>query len=161
MAKGKSRNTDWLRAHIAHVSDDCLTWPFGYDSDGYGRTKFDGRIQFAARVMCILAHGEPPTPSHMAAHNCGNGDKGCVNPRHIEWKTWSENQLDRARHGTQSTGCRTHLTQEIVDAMRSFKGKMPQREIALMFGTSRSNVTSILNGKTWPAERRRRSVRAV
>lgn len=154
---GKSRNIAWLESHVDHTGKECLIWPFGRDSDGYGITGIKGRTYNAHRVMCILANGEPPTEKHQASHSCGNGHLACVNPRHLSWKTGAENQLDRATHGTRSSGCRSKLTQEIVDSIRAFGDKLSHREIALRFGVARSNVTKIINGKTWPQERKRRS----
>jgi DNA invertase Pin-like site-specific DNA recombinase len=69
---------------------------------------------------------------------------GCVHPGHLEWKTPSENQLDRAKHGTAVTsrygpvGKLTKLQrQEIID----LKGKMPQREIAKLYGVHFETVS--------------------
>jgi hypothetical protein len=59
-----------------------------------------GDTLYAHRLMCQLAHGDPPTPDHIAAHSCGRGHEGCVNPNHLSWKTYSENELDKRVHGT-------------------------------------------------------------
>lgn len=50
--------------------------------------------------MCQKAHGDPPSPKHDAAHSCGRGHEGCVNPNHLSWKTKKQNQADRITHGT-------------------------------------------------------------
>lgn len=34
--------------------------------------------------MCELVYGKPPMPKHQAAHNCGKGNLGCINPKHLE-----------------------------------------------------------------------------
>jgi hypothetical protein len=88
----------WLKAHVNHASDECLMWPFGKTA-GYGTIGYAGQRGFlASRLMCILAHGEPPEKGQQAAHSCGRGVEGCVNPRHLRWKTHMENVLEREEH---------------------------------------------------------------
>ena len=131
----------WLREHVTYQGDDCLQWPFFRDSRvGRGRLGHKGEMHWAHRLMCELAHGKPPTPKHQAAHNCGKGHYGCVNPRHLEWKTNSENQLDRRRNGNmlrnpngQSGNISQAQKAEIV-ALRA--GGMTQVAIAQKFGVS-------------------------
>lgn len=98
--KGKGKTFRWLADHVSYQGDDCLPWPFAKDRRvGRGQLGHDGKHYWAHRLMCKLAHGEPPTPKHQAAHNCGKGHYGCCNPKHLEWKTNSANQLDRAVNG--------------------------------------------------------------
>src|SRR4051812_22283993 len=73
----------WLEEHCGIADCGCLIWPFCKSSYGYGMLRFRGRKTPASRVMCVMAHGEPPTLEHHAAHDCGNGDRGCVHPVHL------------------------------------------------------------------------------
>lgn len=50
--------------------------------------------QWLERHMCKLKNGDPPTPDHEAAHSCGNGKHGCINPNHLRWATDAENMAD-------------------------------------------------------------------
>lgn len=141
----EGRNKLWLRAHVGHDGGDCLMWPFG-KCNGYGvlGSGIPGKPAYAHRVMCELANGPAPSPEHEAAHSCGRGDHGCVHPKHVSWKTRGENQKDRAEHGTGNVwGGRGRLTDEQVAQIKALRGKLPQREIAEMFGTSRANVSNI------------------
>lgn len=147
--KGVSYVIDWLRDNVGHQGDDCLMWPFSR-ARGYGNLKYDGQITYAHRVMCIFAYGEPPTDQHQAAHSCGQGEHGCVNPKHLSWKTPSENQLDKRVHGTASAGGHYKLTPETVANIRAMKGQKTQDEMARMFGVSRRNIGAVLSGKSWP-----------
>jgi hypothetical protein len=134
---GKGVAYNWLVQHKDFAGDDCLPWPFSRDSRvGRGLLGHEGKRYWAHRLMCILVHGEPPSPKHQASHSCGRGHEGCVNPRHLEWKTNSENQYDRRKHGTQmgGIGTRTRLTPEQIAEMRALKGKMVRLEIAKKFG---------------------------
>lgn len=142
--KGKGKGATWIKAHVSHQDPQCLRWPFSYDrAHGRGRLGYLGKIWWAHRLMCLLAHGEPPTPKHQATHSCGNGHMGCVNPRHLEWKTNSENQLERTAHGSpvgQRFGNRTPLTPAQVQEIRLLKGLMTQFKIADRFGIKRGVV---------------------
>lgn len=142
----------WLRSHIDHQGEDCLPWPFAKFSDGYAEVVFDGRPVKAARVMCIMAHGNSPEASLDAAHSCGNGHLGCVNPRHLRWATRSDNLMDRVEHGTANRGIKNgaaKLTNQDVIAIRKLEGRMNQGTIAKTFGVSATAVWMIHTRKNW------------
>lgn len=142
--RGNGKGIAFLRANVGYQGDECLIWPLS-TPNGYGALGYLGKQLYAHRFMCELAHGPAPEGKIEAAHTCGNGK--CVNPRHLEWKTPSDNQADRAAHGTKSTGSHGKLTQAQVDQIKALRGKKPQREIAAMFGITRSNVSHIQTGK--------------
>ncbi|RWL14840.1 MAG: hypothetical protein EOR57_31335 [Mesorhizobium sp.] len=131
---------------------ECLIWPFGKTSDGYGKIDVDGRTTRVSRVLCEKAHGPPPTPTHVAAHSCGKGRSGCVTKRHVRWATHQENEDDKSLHGTRPNG-ESHwfakLTAAQVASIRALQGKATQKEIGEMFGVDRSLVGLIHNGKIW------------
>lgn len=138
--KGKGRSYAWLAAHVAYQGSDCLQWPFSRDGRvGRGRLGHEGKMWWAHRLMCLLANGEPPTPQHQAAHNCGKGHYGCVNPRHLEWKTNSANQIDRRKNGNMlrnRRGVRGNLSKAQQQEIVALKGQMTQVAIAAKFGVS-------------------------
>jgi hypothetical protein len=133
----------WLEAHVGYQGEECLRWPFAWDPRiGRGRCYFRGRMWWAHRVMCVLAKGEPPTPKHEAAHECGKGHEGCVNPKHLSWKTRRENALDMRKHGTavNSQTPRFVFTEEQVEQIKALKGKMTQVALAEKFGCSLTTI---------------------
>lgn len=140
--KGSGGGYCWLVAHKDYAGDDCLTWPFSRVQQGYGNFGHLGMVQYAHRFMCELAHGPAPTPQHQACHSCGRGHEGCVNPRHLEWKTPRENQLDRRRHGTHrgSKGSRTGLSAETIADIRRTKETESIPRQALRLGLTRGCV---------------------
>lgn len=144
--RGQGQSVAWIREHAAHRSDECLIWPFSTNGTGYGRLGFEGQGYYAHRFMCELVHGAAPSPDHEVAHSCGNGMRGCVNPRHLEWKTRSENHLDRRRHGTHATstcGPRGKLTSAQRMEILALKGKLPQRTIAARYGVHFETISRI------------------
>jgi hypothetical protein len=151
--RGKGAAVAWLRAHAAHQGDECLTWPFSRIGKGYGSFGYLRKQLYAHRFMCELVHGPAPSPQHQAAHSCGKGHEGCVNPRHLSWKTNSENQLDRSAHGNREPKRRTILTVEQVTTIRALKGHKTQREIADMFGVKPGCIEYWQKGDRMPAPR--------
>lgn len=133
--------------------DDCLPWPYCRSSMGYAITDRRGHgTDSVPRILCIAVNGKPPTPKHQAAHNCGKGHKGCVNPRHLRWATPQENQIDRIKHGTHNRGTRqgrSKLTEADVRAIRSMAGEASHASIAAKFGVGESNIRSILKRINW------------
>jgi len=88
----------FLAEALSYTGDDCLNWPFNRSQKGYAQIWQDGRQTLAARRVCLLAHGPPPTPEHEAAHSCGNGHDGCIAPGHLRWATHAENIADKQLH---------------------------------------------------------------
>jgi hypothetical protein len=142
----------WLEANLSFPGDECLTWPFGKNSWGYGVVTFDGKRIAASRAMCILAHGSPPSDDDEAAHSCGRGHEGCVNPKHIRWASRPENYHDRNTHGTSNRGQRNgvaKLTEADALAIRDMYRLAPQSDVAERFGISACQVSKIQSGQSW------------
>ena len=137
---------------LRHESAECLMWPYQRDRGGYGRISGSGRSRLVSRLVCERIHGAPPTLDHEAAHSCGNGHLGCVNPKHLRWTTSRENKRDMREHGTIAVAERNgqaKLTSAGVSEIRSLRGKMTVREIARRFHISGAQVSDIQNGKYW------------
>lgn len=142
----------WIEAHIAHDGDECLIWPFGVNDTGRGVAAFGGKTTSAPRIMCILAHGEPPDPSMHAAHSCGNGHIGCMHPKHLRWATPVENENDKLAHGTLRRGeaiNTTKLTEDDVRAIRAAEGYRIGLELAAQYGVTPSCISAIRTRQTW------------
>ena len=60
---------------------NCVAWPFSVNAQGYGHMQSTFTTQ-ASRYACAILHGLPE-PGMVGAHNCGNGNLGCVNPHHL------------------------------------------------------------------------------
>jgi len=138
---------------LPHRSGDCLIWPFDRSPSGYARINMlDDGTRIVSRIVCEAINGPPPSSKHEAAHSCGKGHLGCVNPQHLRWATTSENSLDKIIHGTIIRGedCNLSvLSEDDVRAIRRLKGTMFQREIAALYNVSRPTISMILSRKTW------------
>lgn len=124
--------------------DECLIWPLRRKKTGYGALKLKGKTTTAHRVICREAHGDAPTPRHQAAHSCGKGHEGCVNPRHLSWKTARENQIDRIFHGT---GSNKLSVSDALDIKRS--SSTPSAELAQRYAVSVATIHGIRSGRKW------------
>lgn len=144
---------NWLLSHVDYKEEDCLLWPYGKYSNGYARVNVPGkRDASAANFMCRKAHGEPPSEEHEAAHSCGMGHIGCINPRHLSWKTKKENNQEKIVHGTSGRGEKhnlSKLTEHDVHTIRALKGKKTQSQIAAAFGVTQTTISHIHRGKSW------------
>lgn len=135
---------------LSHDGEGCVPWPYVKNDKGYGQLWRDGSMKRVHRLVCKEVNGPPPTPQHEAAHLCGNS--GCCAPRHLVWKTPSENATDKLIHGTHSRGERhgsAKLNREQVLEIRALRGIESLRSIARRFGVSRSAVSEILAGRRW------------
>lgn len=136
---------------LAYDGDECLSWPFGR-TRGYGSLSANGRKDYAHRIICEIRHGPQPEGDYHASHSCGNGHLGCVNPRHICWKTRVDNFADRLTHGTDHRGekhPRAKLSAPEVKQIKQLLQSKGVREIARMFDVSPGAISSIRRGKNW------------
>lgn len=137
---------------LVHDNADCLLWPFGL-TQGYGVMHHKGKTRRVSRIVCETVAGPPPTPRYEAAHSCGNGHLGCVNPRHLRWATSKENSEDQALHGTQVRGERqgsAKLTADAVLEIRRLRiDGMKLAEIAARYGVDQSTVSRICRRTDW------------
>lgn len=144
---GRGAAVTFLRERVTYDGPGCLIWPFYRRSTGYGTLSVCKRQNYAHRFMCELVNGPPPSPDHEAAHSCGNGHGGCVHPKHLSWKTASENHLDRRGHGTACTnpvGPAGTIPKEHKAQIRALKGKHSQNKIAAMFGLPFQTISRIM-----------------
>lgn len=142
----------WLIDNTAYQGDDCLQWPFAYEPNGYGGIVYEGKHTSASRVICIFAKGPPPSDDHEAAHSCGKGGDGCLNPNHLEWSLPVKNQGDRVAHGTHNRGARApaaKLTEDDVRLIRSLEGQETSVATASRFGVSKVAVRKIQKRENW------------
>lgn len=145
---------DAYRQALSSATDECVIWPYRRNKGGYA--VWGGYKHFSALVprhMCWELHGPPPTSRYYAAHSCGKGQLGCVNPRHIVWKTPVANALDRYTHGTMTLGTdmwKAKLDPDKVREIRKLLARgVSNADIGEQFGVHGSTIWAILTRKTW------------
>lgn len=137
---------------LTYDGDECLIWPYGRTTGGYGHTKIEGEQVYAHRWVCEEVNGPPPTPDHQSAHSCGNGQDGCVTKGHLRWATQAENTADTVVHGTIARGERNGhsiLTVEDVRVIREIAGTLTQTAIAKQFGVSAAAIANVIHRRNW------------
>lgn len=128
----KITSYEWLKNNSNHNDSKCLIYPFSKNWDGYGRSYHKGKCYNAHRLMCIIAHGESPSPKHQAAHKCGI--TSCVNPNHLYWATPSQNMQDNVRSGKHRTHVLSPGTKKFIRLL--IKDGMSQFDISKIVGVS-------------------------
>lgn len=137
---------------LTYVGNDCLTWPFGRSSCGYGQVHLDGRMYTVSRLACEEENGPPASPDLEAAHSCGNGHLACVSRKHLRWATRAENRDDMVQHGRSNRGSKNplvKLTEHEVRLIKSLKDTVPSRELASQFGVTQRAIAAIYMGRSW------------
>lgn len=154
--KIKSRSSDVSRFFNITIdtfdADDCLIWPFARTPDGYAIVRFNGKTGIVSRFICERYNGPALSDDLQAAHSCGNGHLGCVNRKHLSWKTPAENTEDRILYGRRMLGAdssRAKLTPADVTEIWTLRSVFTQAEIARKFGVSQSAISNIFYRKTW------------
>ncbi len=148
--KTESKCFAFLKGLRGSEERDCIFWPFGCAKNGYAMISYQGRNTTASRICCEIYHGQPPTPQHQAAHSCGNGHLGCVNPNHLRWATPKENTKEKYDHGTILYGERSpvaKLSDEQVAEIRHRHGAESAKDLAKEFGVCRGHIFDLVSGK--------------
>lgn len=134
----------FIKTVVDGESVECVIWPFGTMSTGYGELSVDGRRLLAHRFALELSQGPAPDPSMEAAHAPGIcHNRLCVNPRHLRWAERVENVADKTIDGTYGI----KLTEAQVLAIRA--DQRTHSTIAAEYGVTRSHVGHIKRRKCW------------
>jgi hypothetical protein len=128
----------------------CLTWPYALNAYGRAVIRSDGKVKQVCRLICEQVYGPPSLPKMDAAHSCGNGHLGCINPHHLRWATKAENEADKITHGTLPMGTKiwsSYLTEDIVREIRACPLSM--NKTGKQFGITGKHVWLIKARKIW------------
>lgn len=132
---------------------DCIQWPFCDKGNGYGVLTYKGQDDtYAHRAVCEEINGPPPSPGHYAAHSCGNGHDGCVQPNHLRWATPKENGKDMVSHGRSQRGqrnCNVKLSEDDVRLIRKLYPTVSQADLGKKFGVNQASISAIIIRRTW------------
>lgn len=144
--RGKGTAFEWLCRHVNHEGKKCLFWPFSKAYGHPGLVGYCGKIFKPTRLMCLLAHGAPPSDEHKASHTCGRGINGCIHPQHLAWKTDSELRQNLQRVGAVNHGKWGKISPAQAEEIKAIGNRETKAVVAKRYGISAQRVGEILNG---------------
>jgi hypothetical protein len=124
------------------TQDECILWPYGKDTGGYGIVKYMGKYQSAHRASFYMYNGCSP---RVVRHTCDT--PACVNPKHLLAGSYSDNLTDmyargRDKHFTKLTDADVEY---IINANVPGK-KGNTRELAIQFNVSVGYIRGLSRG---------------
>lgn len=136
---------------VAEMPTGCHEWQGGKFTAGYGNFKVAGKDRVATRWLWEHIHG-PIAEGLQVRHKCDNPP--CVNIDHLELGTNLDNSRDMVERGRSVRGERARtakLTADEVVEIRELvaRGDQTKTAIARSYGTTRQNVTHIVNSFSW------------
>lgn len=151
MSNWRGKAQQWIIDHLHKESDDCFLWPHNVLSTGYPVVQNNGKRVRAHRLMCMLAHGEPPAPRMDCAHSCGN--KTCCNPRHLRWATRKENEADKVLHERDNQGKRNGQAllneKQVLEICKKLDSGRERLDLADDYGVAEGTIICIDLGYNW------------
>ena len=128
--------------------EDCILWPFGTFSNGYGSIRKGGRTALAHRLALILFTGVEHRHLEALHGDCNN--PSCVNPFHLSWGTHKRNMADKKRDGTSNLGESHNMAKlKEADVPAILQDSRLQREIAADYGVGQTQISRIKTGRNW------------
>lgn len=132
-------------------SGEHWLWTGTQDGKGYGLVWDGSHNQYAHVVAWEREHGESAA-GRVVRHDCDT--PLCVRPRCLLIGTHADNVADKVKRGRQCRGGEhglSKLTEEDVRAIRhAWESRgISQYRLAKQYGLNQSNVSMIVNRKTW------------
>ena len=121
----------------------CWVWRGYVDSKGYGRVFFKGKKYFAHRFMLIFKNIK--IKNKEVCNKCDN--PRCVNPEHLFIGNHRDNMIDCLKK--DRWGSAKIKTKEIKEIIYKYQKGFLQKEIAIEYGVSQSQISRIINNKSW------------
>ncbi len=132
----------------------CLEWTASDDGKaGYGKLRWQGRMQYAHRLAWEDANGPVPEGMELRHRVCDNPP--CIDVDHLAIGTHAQNIADCFEHGRASKRTGEHnnssrLTATQVNAIRRLHSSgSTGAALALQFGVSQSQISNIVNNHHW------------
>lgn len=148
----------WVMVDRTAGAVGCWPWKGRVDPAGYGRIKTSAGVQIGAHKAAWLVTNGAVAGDLFVCHRCDN--RRCCNPAHLFLGSAADNNSDMRSKGRGGFGFRAQLgekngaaklTSVDVECIRVLGAKgVLQKTIAARFGVSRSRISEILSGKSWP-----------
>ena len=144
----------WNKVNIQGLNK-CWLWTASQHRNGYGRFRYNGKIQSTHRVAWELTNGFIPEDLQVC-HNCPSGDnKLCVNPNHLFLATHAEHGKDMQakKQMTDKKGGlngRAKLNDwKVCGIMARYLQGISQSQVAKEFNISEITIARICAKKSW------------
>jgi len=154
--KVNKTDKDLLKRFFKYVlkTDSCWYWWGAVNTSRkrgrrYGLFFYEGKPEYAHRISYCLHKGEI-LAGQQIMHSCDN--PFCVNPAHLSIGTAQDNSndaKDKGRIKKWENHGRAKLTNQQIEEIFSLDGLVTRKAIAAKYNVSATNISSILNGKTW------------
>lgn len=144
--RGRPKNTiEYIFMSLDKTSNPngCWEWTKAKDHDGYGLTRFNGKMIGAHRLSYLAHKGSIPA-GLFVCHTCDN--PSCCNPDHLWLGTNQENQIDLRDKGFKWNAASKLNINDIL-AIRSSDLKI--KELAIQYDVTPQNIRLIKSYKTW------------
>ena len=148
---------EFLEQAIASSTPKCIRWPYAKDGGGSPHVYYKGRVVGANRVACEAVHGPPPPGKNDAARICG--EKLCVNPLHLEWRSRRGSVSLKLMTGRNNRGEKhpdALLKPEQVREIRRLMGPSGRgrydacaEELGIRFGVAAHTIYEIARRNKW------------
>ncbi len=132
-------------------TENCWVWNGRKNPAGYGTLEFNKKTMLAHRLAWKLTNGEIPTKMQVC-HHCDNPP--CCNPKHLFLGTDQDNRTDMVNKGRSLYGARQPISKltddQTLEIRRLYRETdLLYKDIAKMFGISKSHVGHICLRKSW------------
>ncbi len=132
------------------ITDACWLWQGSTNVWGYGKIKLAGKTLSTHRASYGVFVGEVPENTNVL-HRCDV--RNCIRPDHLFIGTTQDNVRDKVAKERQprgvTHGCHVLSESEVAEIRRLRKQGKLLREIADIFGISKSLVSQIANLQVW------------
>ncbi len=130
----------------------CWEWTGNISRKGYGHFMMKRKTFYAHRVSYLLFNGGGLLPKNIKVlHQCDNPK--CINPDHLFLGTDADNSKDRNSKERQARGeshAKSKISEKDVKKIRELNlSGMSIRAISKKFPIDESNISRIINKKTW------------
>ncbi len=134
-------------------TNECWLWTGAQFSNGYGQLRLDRRLQRAHRVSYFLTFGAFPDDQDVL-HDCDV--RLCVKPTHLYLGDDIDNARDREARGRghhvkgEQHGSAILTEEDVFEIRRRYiPYAVSQQTLAEEFGVVRSQISDIVNQKSW------------
>jgi len=110
------------------------------------------KARYVHHIVSEVYKGYKPDPSFDCCHN--DGSRTNNDTLNLRWDTKSENNKDKAIHGTQPRGAESNLSKLTKDEVMAIKAlykekHIPYWKVAQKFGVTAMTICNIVKGRSW------------